>query len=69
MVELTTIAVYYYTWDRTTPKLHLRVGWVYAGASIATLVIISGNLSLTPTPGDTSIPVAGTGHEASKFWN
>lgn len=69
MVELTTIAVYYYTWDRIDPKLHLKVGWVYAGASIATLVIINGILSFMLTPGDTWIGVAGTGHEASKFWN
>ena len=69
MVELTTIAVYYYTWDRVDPKLHLKVGWVYAGASIATLVIINGILSFMLTPGDTWIAVAGTGNEASKFWN
>src|SRR5208283_6034757 len=69
MVELTTIAVYYYTWDRIDPKLHLKVGWVYAGASIATLVIINGILTFMLTPGDTWISVAGTGHEASKFWN
>jgi cytochrome d ubiquinol oxidase subunit I len=69
MVELTTIAVYYYTWNRIPEKLHLKVGWVYAGASVATLIIINGILSFMLTPGDTWIGVAGTGHEASKFWN
>jgi mono/diheme cytochrome c family protein len=69
MVELTTVAVYYYTWDRIDPKLHLTVGWVYAGASIATLVIINGILTFMLTPGDTWLAVAGTGHEAAKFWN
>jgi cytochrome bd-type quinol oxidase subunit 1 len=69
MVELTTIAVYYYTWDRVDPKLHLKVGWVYAGASVCTLIIINGILSFMLTPGDTWIAVAGTGREASKFWN
>jgi cytochrome bd-type quinol oxidase subunit 1 len=68
-VELTTIAVYYYTWNRIDEKLHLAVGWVYAGASVATLIIINGILSFMLTPGDTWIGVAGTGHEASKFWN
>src|ERR1039458_6485784 len=29
MVELTTVAVYYYTWNRIDDKLHLTVGWVY----------------------------------------
>lgn len=69
MIELTTIAVYYYTWNRVDPKLHLTVGWVYAGASAATLIIINGILTFMLTPGDTWISVAGTGHEASKFWS
>jgi cytochrome bd-type quinol oxidase subunit 1 len=69
IVELTTIAVYYSTWGRIDPKLHLAVGWVYAGASVATLVIINGILTFMLTPGDTWLAVAGTGHEASKFWN
>ncbi len=69
MVELTTIAVYYYTWNRVDAKLHLRVGWVYAVASVCTLIIINGILTFMLTPGDTWISVAGTGREASKFWN
>ena len=69
LVELTTIAVYYYTWDRIDEKLHLTVGWVYAGASVCTLIIINGILTFMLTPGDTWLAVAGTGHEASKFWN
>jgi cytochrome bd ubiquinol oxidase subunit I len=69
MVELTTIAVYYSTWNRIPEKLHLNVGWVYAGASVATLIIINGILSFMLTPGDAWIGVAGTGREASKFWN
>ncbi len=69
LVELATVAVYYYTWNRIDPKLHLKVGWVYAGASAATLIIINGILAFMLTPGDTWLAVAGTGHEASKFWN
>jgi cytochrome bd-type quinol oxidase subunit 1 len=69
LVELTTVAVYYYTWGRIDEKLHLTVGWVYAGASAATLIIINGILAFMLTPGDTWLAVAGTGHEASKFWN
>ncbi len=69
MVELTTIAVYYYTWNRIDPRLHLKVGWVYAVASVCTLVIINGILTFMLTPGDTWMAVAGTGREASKFWN
>ena len=69
LVELTTIAVYYYTWDRIPEKLHLAVGWVYAVSSVCTLVIINGILTFMLTPGDTWLAVAGTGQEASKFWN
>jgi len=69
LVELTTILVYYYTWDRIDQKLHLVVGWVYAGASVCTLIIINGILTFMLTPGDTWLGVAGTGHEADKFWN
>jgi len=69
LVELTTVAVYYYTWNRIDEKLHLTVGWVYAGASAATLIIINGILAFMLTPGNTWLAVAGTGHEASKFWN
>jgi hypothetical protein len=68
LVELTTIIVYYNTWDRIDPKLHLAVGWVYAGASAFTLIIINGILTFMLTPGDAWLAVAGTGHEASKFW-
>ena len=68
LVELTCIAVYYSTWDRIDPKLHLTVGWVYAVASAFTLIIINGILTFMLTPGDTWLAVAGTGHEASKFW-
>jgi cytochrome d ubiquinol oxidase subunit I len=69
LVELTTVAVYYYTWNRIDEKLHLTVGWVYSGASAATLIIINGILAFMLTPGDTWLAVAGTGNEASKFWN
>jgi cytochrome bd-type quinol oxidase subunit 1 len=68
IVELTTIAVYYYTWNRIDEKLHLTVGWVYSVASVFTLVIINGILTFMLTPGDTWLGVAGSGHEASKFW-
>ncbi len=69
LVELATVGVYYYTWNRIDAKLHLTVGWVYAVASVFTLIIINGILTFMLTPGDTWLSVAGTGHEASKFWN
>src|SRR5208282_6783665 len=69
LIELTTAVVYYYTWNKIDEKLHLVVGWVYAGASLCTLIIINGILTFMLTPGDAWLAVAGTGHEASKFWN
>lgn len=68
IVELTAAAVYYYTWRRVDDKTHVRVGYVYAGASILTLIIINGILTFMLTPGQSWLSVAGTGQEASHFW-
>jgi len=68
LVELSTAAVYYYTWGRISDELHMKVGWLYAASSFLTLVIINGILSFMLTPGDAWLSVAGTGQEASKFW-
>ncbi len=68
IVELSTAAVYYYTWDRIPAKLHLKVGLLYAVSSLFTLIIINGILTFKLTPGDAWMAVAGTGQEASRFW-
>jgi cytochrome bd-type quinol oxidase subunit 1/mono/diheme cytochrome c family protein len=68
MIELAAAAVYYYTWGRIPAQLHLKVGFVYAGASFLTLVIINGILSFMLTPGSAWLSVAGTGQESSMFW-
>lgn len=68
MVELTTAAVYYYTWGRVSKELHLKIGYVYAVASAFTLIIINGILTFMLTPGGSWLAVAGTGHESSRFW-
>lgn len=69
VIELASAAVYYYTWNRIPRELHLKVGYLYAISSFLTLVIINGILSFMLTPGDSWLSVAGTGTEASKFWN
>lgn len=69
LVELSAAAVYYYTWGKIPQRLHLMVGWVYAATSILTLVIINGILTFMLTPSDAWLAVAGTGQEASRFWN
>jgi cytochrome bd-type quinol oxidase subunit 1 len=68
IVEIATVLVYYYTWDRVDPKTHLRLGWLYACTSWGTLVIINGILTFMLTPGQGWLAVAGTGQEASRFW-
>ena len=69
IVEIATVIVYYYTWDRVPAETHMRLAWLYAGTSFCTLVIINGILAFMLTPGETWLGVAGTGREASKFWN
>ena len=68
VIELAAAAVYYYTWNRIPRELHLKVGYLYAVASVLTLVIINGILSFMMTPGTHWLSVAGTGGEASQFW-
>lgn len=68
LVELTTAAIYYYTWDKISPSLHMKIGYLYAATSWLTLVIINGILTFMLTPGETWLNVAGSGNEASVFW-
>lgn len=68
IIELTTAAVYYYSWGKVPDKLHLKIGYLYAATSWLTLVIINGILTFMLTPGQTWLSVAGTGNEASVFW-
>jgi len=68
IVEIATAIVYYYTWDRISPEQHIRLGWLYAGSSWGTLVIINGILTFMLTPGQGWLAVAGSGQEASRFW-
>lgn len=68
LVELSTIAVYYYSWNRISDELHLKVGWLYAVASVMTLFIINGILTFMLTPGKAWLDVAGSGTEPSKFF-
>jgi len=68
LVEIATATVYYYTWDRVDARTHQTLAWIYAISSFFTLVIINGILSFMLTPGASWLAVAGTGQEASRFW-
>lgn len=61
LIELTAAMVYYRTWRRIDPKTHELIGWIYAGASIITLLVINGILSFMLTPGDWT--------EDKSFWS
>lgn len=50
-VEITTALVYYYGWDRLSPRMHLAVGWLYTVAAYSSLVFINGVLAFMLTPG------------------
>jgi mono/diheme cytochrome c family protein len=49
--EIAAAMVYYYGWDRLSPRTHLAVGWIYFAAAWLSLVIINGILSFMLTPG------------------
>ena len=51
LVEIISILVYYYGWDRLEPRDHMRVGWIYAGSAWVSLVLITGILAFMLTPG------------------
>ena len=51
IIEIVAIYVYYYTFDKIKPHVHLRIGLVYAVAAWFSMVIITGILGFMMTPG------------------
>lgn len=51
LTEIAAALVYFYGWDRLTPKQHMAVGWIYFGAAWASLIVINGILTYMLTPG------------------
>lgn len=52
LTEITAAMVYYYGWDRLSPRKHLMVGWIYFGSAWLSLAAINGILAFMLTPGD-----------------
>jgi cytochrome bd-type quinol oxidase subunit 1 len=52
VVELVAAFAFYYLWDRLTPREHIIIGWIYAGAAWVSLVLITGITSFMLTSGD-----------------
>ena len=51
LTEIAAAFVYYYGWDRLSPRTHQTVGWIYAGAAWLSLFQINGILTFMLTPG------------------
>jgi cytochrome bd-type quinol oxidase subunit 1 len=51
LVEIAAALFYYYGWERLDRRTHLTIGWIYAGAAWASLVVINGILTFMLTPG------------------
>ncbi len=51
IVEVVSIFVYVFRWDKMSAKAHNRIGWIFAFCSLATLLVINGILTFMLTPG------------------
>jgi mono/diheme cytochrome c family protein/cytochrome bd-type quinol oxidase subunit 1 len=51
LTEIVAAMVYYYGWDRLSPRTHERVGWVYFWSAWLSLFVINGILTYMLTPG------------------
>lgn len=51
IIEVVAIHLYVFRYRTMEPRAHERTGWIFAGASLATLVIINAILSFMLTPG------------------
>ncbi|MCK6456621.1 MAG: cytochrome ubiquinol oxidase subunit I [Phycisphaerae bacterium] len=67
LVEIAAGYVYYYSWDRLSPRRHAAVGWIYAVAAWMSLFVINGIITFMLTPGDWSDRRA-AGDYSGAFW-
>jgi mono/diheme cytochrome c family protein len=51
LLEIISLVVYYYTFDRLDPRIHQMVGWVYFVSAWFSLVLITGIIGFMLTPG------------------
>jgi len=51
VIEIVTIYIYYYTFEKISPKAHMRIGLLYAMAAWTSMVIITGIIAFMMTPG------------------
>jgi cytochrome bd-type quinol oxidase subunit 1 len=51
VVEIAAAFAFYYLWGRATPREHMILGWIYAGAAWVSLVLITGITAFMLTTG------------------
>ena len=51
LIEIASLVVYYYTFDRLDPRTHQRVGWIYFVSAWLSLVLVTGIIGFMLTPG------------------
>ncbi len=52
LLEIVSAFIFYYAWNRLTPRAHQRVAWIYAIAAWVSLVLITGITAFMLNPGD-----------------
>jgi len=51
VIEIVSLFIYYYTFDRLSKRNHLIIGWIYFGAAWMSLFVVSGIIDFMLTPG------------------
>ncbi len=69
LVEIVAGYMYYYGWNRLTPRRHIAVAWIYAFAAFMSLVVINGIITFMLTPGDWQPPWVDADYDGQRaFW-
>jgi len=50
-LEIASAFIFFYYWDRLEPKIHMAIGFIYAGAAWISLVLITGITAFMANPG------------------
>ena len=51
ITEIVSVYIYVFYWDKMSPRIHNRIGWIFALCSAGTLLVINAILSFMLTPG------------------
>ncbi|KPK24104.1 MAG: hypothetical protein AMJ61_14260, partial [Desulfobacterales bacterium SG8_35_2] len=51
VIEIVSLFIYYYTFNRLAKRDHLIIGWIYFGAAWMSLFVINGIIDFMLTPG------------------